>query len=187
MVAERAASGRGGSRVTDVTGHPAEMHDDAGTRSVRRWVLMYAQAPETPEFATRHLDELVWEHPHGVDVVADALACLIETVAARAQVGAPDVDVRLALPLRESESMDRQVPSWANLRADMREGEPPSIYISSHRDHFLSAFPEEFRAPMQPPATLSGGSAHYVCARDGHSAAMGWEFTRTVWVHVDAD
>ncbi len=170
-----------------MTGHPAEMHDDARTRSVCDWVLMYAQAPETPGFATRHLDELVWKHPQGDDVVADSIACLSEVLEARSHLGSLDVDVRLALPLRESESMDRQVPTWANLGADVRKGEPPSMYISSHRDHFLWAFPEEFRAPMQPPATLPGGSAYYVCAREKHSAAMGWEFSRTVWVHVDAD
>lgn len=169
-----------------MTGHPAEMHDDARTRIVRDWVLAYAHAPENPGFATRHLDELVWEHPHGADVVSDSIQCLVEALAARAEVEAPSVDVRLSLPLGESEGMDRHVPSWANLRADMREGEPPSIYLASSVTTFLQAFPEEFRAPMQPPATLPGGSAYYVCARDEHSAAMGWAFSRTVWVHVEA-
>lgn len=162
------------------------MHDDARRRSFHDWLQLYVRTPDTPGFATRHLDELVWEDARGDDLVAYSLACLREALAIRDAVGALGVDVRLALPLRESESMDRRTPSWASLQADKRELEPPSIYISGHPGHFAWAFPEEYRAPLPAPADLPGGAAYYVCARDEHAAALGWEFSRTVWVHAES-
>lgn len=156
------------------------MHDDARPRTVHEWIVRFTTA-EAAEFATRHLDELLWGHPRGDDTLADSLVCLREALAALAEIGALGVDLRLALPLRESPTLERQAPSWENLRAELHLGEPASLYLSSQRDLFSQGFPEEFRAAM--PAPLPGWSSYYVCARDEHAAAMGWEFSRTVWIH----
>lgn len=45
--------------------------------------------------------ELLWGQPRGDDTLADTLVCLREALAALAEIGALDVDLRLALPLRE--------------------------------------------------------------------------------------
>ena len=165
-----------------MTTRPREMRDDAPAGTVHDWIVRFATS-EVAEFATRHLDELVWRHPRGDNLVDDWFACLHETLEARAQAGALGVDVRLAIPLQDSETLDRHVPSWENLGAELRLVEPPSLYLSRPPDLFLLEFPEEFRAAM--PAPSQRWSSYYVCARDEHGAALGWEFSRTVWIHPE--
>ncbi|WEK61150.1 MAG: hypothetical protein P0Y60_17895 [Candidatus Microbacterium colombiense] len=152
-------------------------------RRVSEWV---ARSVATLDSATRlfvadHLDEILGETPEaGFD--ANASLELLSACARRLPAG---MDARLAVPWGDSVALDMELPPLDALPI-LEPYEPPSLYVFAREYWAIPNDREEYRCPYDGSPWGDEYGVEYSCGRSPRERTLGWEFTRTVWVHARA-
>ena len=135
------------------------------------------------EFEAVHLDQLMgaaWKKPDAVQLGHNVYDELLGVIQPHAHI----FQTSLVFALNFSAQMIAEPPALNALEAQLRQAEPPSLYLIPRRQPTRWSDWEEYRVPIEQdihhPAA-GGVRAHYSCKRGEEDRVRGWEFARAVY------
>lgn len=154
---------------------------ELNTKRLQLWLdeALRNVTPQAPQHL--HIDQLGAAGATGeaaLSLASEAYAFVLE----RMGDSATDVKAVLFLPLHDSEALDPQPPSRAQLVEEL-EHEPPSIYLLSREVEKHLDIREEYRVPYAlnlPVTSRPDVSTWYRLYRSGEAYRQGWEYTRHI-------